>query len=195
MTDIDGNVYHTITIGTQVWMVENLKTTKYNDGTAIPLVTDNAAWRNLTTPGYCWYINNSIYKNTPYGALYNWYAVNTGKLAPTGWHVPTDSEWTVLINYLGGNSVAGGKLKDSTYWTSTNTCATNTTGFSAIPSGFRNYDGTFNNMGDYGYWWGASTAGDFIISWDCSVSDISSFLRNGNIFDYGFSIRCVKDNN
>ena len=108
VVDIDGNVYHTVTIGTQVWMVENLKTTKYNDGTAIPLVTDNTAWGALTTPGYCWYNNDSAtYKNT-YGALYNWYAVNTGKLAPTGWHVPTDSEWTVLTTYLGGQSVAGG---------------------------------------------------------------------------------------
>ena len=108
VVDIDGNVYHTVTIGTQVWMVENLKTTRYNDGTAIPLVTDGTAWAALTTPGYCWYNNDSAtYKNT-YGALYNWYAVNTGKLAPTGWHVPTDSEWTVLTTYLGGESLQAG---------------------------------------------------------------------------------------
>ena len=113
VTDIDGNVYHTVTIGTQTWMVENLKTTKYNDGTAIPLVTDSTAWLNLTTPGYCWYNNDAAtYKNT-YGALYNWFTVNTSKLAPSGWHVPTDAEWTTLITYLGGETVAGGQMKST----------------------------------------------------------------------------------
>ena len=101
VTDIDGNVYHLITIGTQVWLVENLKTTRYNDGAPIPLVTDSAAWSLLTTPGYCWY-NNDIANKNPNGALYNWFAVNTGKLAPTGWHVPTDAEWTILTTFLGG---------------------------------------------------------------------------------------------
>ncbi|MFZ4572381.1 MAG: fibrobacter succinogenes major paralogous domain-containing protein [Bacteroidales bacterium] len=109
-TDVDGNLYHSVTIGTQVWMDENLKTTKYNDGSSIPLVTDSIAWINMTTPGYCWYHNNAAaYKNT-YGALYNWYAVNTGKLAPTGWHVPTDAEWTILVAYLGGELLAGGRI-------------------------------------------------------------------------------------
>ena len=114
VTDIDGNAYHTVAIGTQVWMVENLKTTRYNDGTAIPLVTDSAVWGNLTsTPGYCWYNNDmSMYKNL-YGALYNWYAVSTEKLAPEGWHVPTNSEWGVLINYLGGDTSAGGAMKET----------------------------------------------------------------------------------
>ena len=93
--DTDGNVYHTVTIGTQVWMKENLKTTKYNDGTPIPLVAESKAWGNLSTPAYCWF-------KTKYGALYNWYTVNTGKLCPLGWHVPTDAEWTKLITYLGG---------------------------------------------------------------------------------------------
>ena len=138
VTDIDGNVYQTVTIGTQVWMVENLKTTRYIDGTAIPLDTNSSTWGGLTTPGYCWYNDSAIYGNT-YGALYNWYAVNTGKLAPAGWHVPTDSEWTVLTTYLGGETVAGGKLKDTgtTYWQSPNTGATNASGFLALPGGFR----------------------------------------------------------
>jgi uncharacterized protein (TIGR02145 family) len=100
VTDKDGNVYHTVTIGTQTWMVENLKTTKYNDGTAIPFITDNSAWANLTTPGYCWYNNDSTTYKNMYGALYNWYAVSTGNLAPKGWHVATDAEWTTLQNYL-----------------------------------------------------------------------------------------------
>jgi uncharacterized protein (TIGR02145 family) len=113
VTDKDGNVYHTITIGTQVWMVENLKTTKYNDGTDIPLVKDSATWANLTTPGYCWLYNDqTTYINTT-GALYNWYAVNTGKLAPIGWHVPSDSDFIALTKYLGGENTAGGKLKEA----------------------------------------------------------------------------------
>jgi hypothetical protein len=100
--DIDGNVYDTVTVGTQTWMVENLKTTRYNDGTAIPLVTKSVAWETLSTPGYCWYNNDESTYKAPYGALYNWYTVNTGKLCPTGWHVPGDSEWIVLIDFLGG---------------------------------------------------------------------------------------------
>ena len=98
VTDFDGNVYDTITIGTQVWMVENLRTIHYNNGTYIPNVTDST-WQKLSTGAYCWYNNNVIFKDT-YGALYNWYAVNTGKLCPTGWHVPTDDEWTTLTTYL-----------------------------------------------------------------------------------------------
>ena len=131
-TDIDGNVYHTVTIGTQIWMVENLKTTRYNDGSPIPFVTDSSSWSNLTTPGYCWYNNDTTNKNT-YGALYNWFAVNTGKLAPTGWHVPTDDEWTTLTTYLGGESIAGGKLKETgtTHWRTPNAGATNEIGFTA----------------------------------------------------------------
>ena len=113
VSDADGYVYHTVTIGAQVWMVENLKTTKYNDGTAIPLVTDSTAWAILTIPGYCWYNNDAVTYKATYGALYNWYAVNTGKLAPKGWHVPADAEWTKLITFLGGEDVAGGKMKST----------------------------------------------------------------------------------
>jgi hypothetical protein len=109
VTDIDGNIYSTVTIGTQTWMKQDLKTTRYNDGAAIPLVTDNTAWAALTTPGYCLYNNtNNADSIRTFGALYNWYAVNTGKLAPTGWHVATDAEWTTLTTYLGGTTVAGG---------------------------------------------------------------------------------------
>lgn len=100
--DVDGNVYKTVTIATQRWMAENLKTTKLNDGTSIPNVTDGKAWKNLTTPGYCWYDNDPKYYGNTYGALYNFYAVETNKLCPTGWHVPTDAEWDILIDHLGG---------------------------------------------------------------------------------------------
>ena len=166
VTDIDGNVYHTVTIGTQVWMVENLKTTKYNDGTAIPLVTDVTSWSNLTTPGYCWYNNDATAYKTTYGALYNWFTVNTGKLAPTGWHVPTDGEWTTLTSYLGGENVAGGKMKstgtieDGTgLWHDPNIGATNESGFSGVPACGRNCDGRFANIGKDGIWWNASEYG------------------------------------
>ena len=133
ITDIDGNTYKTVTIGTQTWMAENLKVTKYNDGIAIPNVTDNTAWRELTTGALCDYGNTPSNSET-YGKLYNWHAVNTGKLCPTGWHVPSDAEWTELTDYLGGTSVAGDKLKEtgSTHWSNLRTGATNETGFTAL---------------------------------------------------------------
>jgi uncharacterized protein (TIGR02145 family) len=194
ITDIDGNNYNTVTIGTKIWMAENLKTSKYNDGTSIPLVTGSSAWFNLTTPGYCWYDNDAAtYKNT-YGALYNWYTVYTGKLCPTGWHVPTDAEWTTLENYLGGSSVVGGKLKANTLWDSPNTGATNESGFTALPSGCRFGDGTFSNAGKIGFWWSA-TAEDFD---NTAVSRIMQY-NFSNVFSelnykpYGFSVRCIKD--
>jgi uncharacterized protein (TIGR02145 family) len=194
-SDIDGNVYHTVVIGSQEWMVENLKTTKYNDGTAIPLVTDGTEWNNLTTPGYCWYNNDAAtYKNT-YGALYNWYSVNMGKLAPTGWHVPTDSDWSTLGTYLGGDAVAGGKLKEvgTTHWNSPNTGATNETGFSALPGGSCG-GGNFVNVGIFGNWWSATENGASI-AYSRSLS-CSSFTL-GYWWNYnkncGFSVRCVRD--
>lgn len=193
--DIDGNVYKTIKIGTQTWMVENLKTTKLNDGTAIPLVTDNAAWTALTTPGYCWN-NNTIANKAAYGALYNWYAVNTGKLAPTGWHVPTDAEWTTLATYLGGLSVAGGKLKEVglANWQTPNTGATNETGFSGLPSGYRPINGVFYSIGTFGTWW-SSTANDAISSWFRYVYNRGADMtRKIDAKTYGFSVRCLRDN-
>jgi hypothetical protein len=120
--DIDGNVYKTVTIGKQVWMAENLKTSKYNDGRAIPLVTDNTAWEALNTPAYCWYDNDESANKTKCGALYNWFAVNTNKLCPTGWHVPNDREWTNLPPLSGGYRYADGTfyyIKDYSYWWTT----------------------------------------------------------------------------
>jgi len=196
----DGEVYKYKLIGTQVWMIENLRATKYNDGTAIPLVTDNTAWSNLTTPGYCWYNNDAAtYKNT-YGALYNWFTVNTGKLAPTGWHVPTDAEWTTLTTYLGGES-AGGKLKSTGtieagtgLWYSPNTGATNESGFTAVPAGSRIYDdGAFGDVGYNGYWWSSSESNTGYAWFRYLYYDYSGVYG----FDYfksnGFSVRCVRD--
>lgn len=192
-TDYDNNNYSIVEIGTQVWMAENLKTTKYNNGNEIPLVTSNTEWAGLTTPGYCWN-NNDAATYATYGALYNWYTVNTSKLCPTGWHVPTDLEWTILITYLGGESVAGGKLKE------TGTIgATNESGFTALPSGYRYDNGTFYYIGhvlDLGAWWSATKL-------DASNPIMSSawyrFLINSNpnLLFYnlaaGLSVRCLKD--
>ena len=188
-TDIDGNLYHTVIIGSKIWMVENLKTTKYNDGTAIPLVTDQLAWHNLTTPGYCWYNNDAAtYKNT-YGALYNWYTVNTGNLAPAGWHIATDSEWNM------GQSI-GGSLKDTgtAHWLSPNTGATNSSGFAALPGGHRYMsDGNFNGIGSNGDWW-SSTAYDAANSWESGMSSSNAYLnRTHNLNANGYSVRCVKN--
>ena len=198
VTDIDGNVYNTVTIGTQVWMKENLKNIKYNDGIAIPLVTVNSAWAALTTPGYCWYNNDAASYKATYGAMYNWYTVNTGKLCPTGWHVPTDSEWTTLTTYLGGESVAGGKLKETgtTHWQSPNTGATNESGFTALPGGQRNHNGTFWVVGSDGNWW-SSTEISTNDAWFRYMSYLYSYVGKESWGFYkqeGFSVRCLKNN-
>jgi uncharacterized protein (TIGR02145 family) len=199
--DDDGNVYQTIGIGAQVWMAENLKTTKYNDGTPIPNITDNAAWAAaLRTGAY------SDYSNTPdsattYGRLYNWFAVDTtfngGKnICPTSWHVPTDEEWTTLTEYLGGDSVAGGKLKESgtIHWTAPNTDATNETVFTALPGGMRHSDGAYNDIGSEGYWWSStrywSGAGPF---WTMSFNSTNFSRVLTRYWLTGYSVRCVSD--
>jgi len=195
--DADGNTYHTVTIGTQEWMVENLKTTKYSDGTAIPLVTDNTDWSDLSTPGYCYYNNdNATYKNV-YGALYNFYTISTGKLCPTGWHVPTDSEWTTLITFVGGENVAGGKLKElgTAHWNSPNTGAINENGFTALPGGSRDRsNGTFSGVGSSGYWWSSTVVGgtDAYIRLMTSTGEGVSRYRTIGMKG-GRSVRCVKD--
>jgi uncharacterized protein (TIGR02145 family) len=158
LMDVEGNVYKTVKIGNQVWMAENLKTTKNNDNSDIPLVSNRLEWLNISIPGYCWYDNDEANNKATYGALYNWFTVNTGKLCPTGWHVPNEREWIKLTDYLGGANVAGGKLKESgtTHWESPNESATNESGFAALPGGFRFGDGGFSNYGTNGYWWGSS---------------------------------------
>jgi len=193
--DIDGNVYNTETIGTQVWMAENLKSTKYNDGIAIPLVDDDQAWGVLTTPGCCWYNKDAIANKNTYGALYNWYAVNTNKLCPRDWHVSTDAEWTTLTTYLGSEKVAGGKLKETgtTHWEKHNNGAANLTGFTALPGGYRNNHGAFANIGFFGFWWSAT---EYVptAAWcrtiGCAGSDV---LRIFSLKKIGYSVRCIKD--
>ncbi len=194
ITDKDENVYRTIQIGDQVWMAENLKTTKYNDGTPIPPVTGNTIWSNLTTPGYCWYDNDQSTYGETYGALYNWYTVETGNVCPEGWHVPTDGEWTELID-LGGQGVAGGKLKEAgtTHWNSPNTGATNETGFTALPGGNRDDQGEFLGAGFHGHWW-SSTGDNTGDAWyRCMLYVYSEVGRGVSSKQGGFSVRCVKD--
>jgi uncharacterized protein (TIGR02145 family) len=197
VTDIDGNVYHTVINGNQVWMAENLKTTRYCNGDPIPNVIDDAAWFNLTSDAYCNYDNNPDNANV-YGRLYNWYTVSDNrKLAPEGWHIPTDTEWKTLIDYLGGFNVAGGKLKETgtSHWNSPNTGATNEYGFSSLPGGYRNPDGPFQHKGNIGFWWTATLDNTFSnrawrLSW---VNLYITVDRNSYYMMGGFSIRCVKD--
>jgi uncharacterized protein (TIGR02145 family) len=195
VTDVEDNTYSTIQIGTQTWMAENLKTTKYNDGNAIPNITDNTSWDALTSPAYAWYDNNIANKVT-YGALYNWYAVETGKLCPVGWHVPTDAQLTQLTNYVGGESVAGGKLKEmgTTHWISPNEGATDEYGFAALPGGDRLLNGVFYSIGAIGSWW-SSTDTLSIYAWHRFVWN--NEIRFSRIYDSktnGISVRCIKDN-
>lgn len=195
MTDQEGNTYKTLPIGTQTWMVRNLKTTKYNDGTLIPIVTDVDAWDNLSTPACCWQ-NNDPTRKVTYGVLYNWYAVNTGKLCPAGWHVPGDVEWTQLTDYLGGENIAGGKLKESGYshWYSPNTGATNETNFKALPGGDR-LDGPnalFGNLGEKGGWWTTASSDGFAVSrlmYDHTNYVQKTFYPKKS----GLSVRCLRN--
>ncbi len=192
VTDVDGNVYHSITIGTQVWMASNLKVTHNRNGVAIPNVTDSTQWSNDTTAAYCSY-NNDAQMTVTYGRLYNWYAVaNANNLAPTGWHVASDSEWTVLTTFLGTSP--GGKLKETglTHWTSPNTGATNSSGFTALPGADRSYIGQFHNLGIYGLFWTSSQSGgngiDRILD-NTSANVYSINYPKGN----AFAVRCVKN--
>ena len=195
-TDGDNNNYPVVEIGTQVWMEENLKTTKYNDETSIPLVTDKTAWANLSIPGYCWYNNDATTNKIIYGALYNWYTVNTGKLCSTGWHVPTKDEWATPATYLGGESIAGGKLKETgtSHWLSPNTGANNTSGFTALPGGYRYTAGEFDFVGMNGFWWSANESNtDWAYDRELD-NDNSYYWFFNDPKKAGFSVRCIKDN-
>lgn len=195
ISDIEGNVYPIVTIGTQVWMAKNLATTRYNDNFSIPLVSDNNAWYNLSTPGFCWYSNSKAMYGDTYGGLYNWYAVNTGLLCPTGWHIPTEADWTTLVNHLGGVNSSGGALKEpgTSHWTTPNTGATNASGFTALPGGSRFDFGVFGNNGTYGHFWTA-TEDDSLNAWNRYLHyTMSSVAQSSVLKRNGFSVRCIKD--
>lgn len=192
--DIDGNVYHTKKIGSQVWTIENLKTTRLNDGTAIELVTDDNSWSSKSTGAYCFFDNDASNKSD-YGALYNWYAAGSNKLAPKGWHIPTLDEWTTLINYLGGSEVAGGKLKEVglAHWSSPNAEATNSSGFTALPGGYRYIEGQFVNMHSFGYWWTSTTYDNENAYYIDMRRDYGSTESQIIVEGSGFSVKCIKN--
>ena len=196
MTGNDGKTYKTIIIGGQEWMAENLKETKYRDGSAIPDVTNNTAWIGLSTGARCAYDNNETTANT-YGYLYNWFAVNDSRnIAPAGWHVPTHAEWTTLIDYLGGLAAAGGKLKETgtSHWASPNTGATDESHFTALPAGHRSQvDGLSKNIGLLTYFWSATI--QFSTNAYTRRMDAGSTMVPGYAFNkkLGYSIRLVKD--
>jgi uncharacterized protein (TIGR02145 family) len=204
--DIDGNEYHTVTIGNQTWMIENLKATHFADSTSIPLIADSAAWRNLKTPGYCWYNNDSIQFNTTYGALYNWYAVNSGKLAPRGWHVATEAEWATLesnvTKYLYTSGSLSKILAAKTNWISSTATGAignvltinNSSGFNALPGGLReNNKRTFHAMDSTGAWWTSTNKSDTTSLSLMMRCDFNSVDRINKHKWKGLSVRCIKD--
>ncbi len=198
--DIDGNIYKTVGIGTQIWLAENLKVTRFTDGTQIPCITENNDWKrgSLKTPGYCWYANDSINNKTVYGALYNYYAVEKGSLCPTGWHVPSKNDWITLAKYLGGTDVAGGKLKESSgnFWKSPNNCFVNNNDFDALPGGYRkSLLGDYFDIGINGYWWtstSSSTSDSHVYMF--SMTYDNTYLKSNQRYkNEGLSVRCIKD--
>jgi len=194
VTDYDGNVYPTVKIFTQTWMAENLKTSRLNDGKMITLVPDSWNWDFLDEPKRCYYNNYGNAYRDVYGQLYNQYAVRSGKLCPVGWHVPTLSDWGTLIGYLGTESTAGGKLKESgtEHWLSPNSGADNSSGFTALPGGMRTSDGTFTGIGSLGIWWiDNNTAG--ALNLEVFYNKSYTFFQGYTKY-YGLSVRCIKDN-
>ena len=197
--DIDGNVYKTVQIGTQLWFAENLKTSKYNDGSPLPNIPDKSQWQNNTTGAWCYYDNDES-NNAIYGKLYNWYAVSkttngNKNVCPTGWHVPTDAEWTVLTDYLGGYDLAGGKMKEvgTTNWRSPNTEATNTSLFTGLPGGYRDYNGNYKVIGYGGSWW-SSKESDTLNAWGRSLDYFhGDAYRSSSGKGNGLSVRCLRD--
>ena len=193
--DADQNNYKTVSIGAQTWMVENLKTTKYRNGESIVNVSVGTSWSALSTGAWCNYNNDAAY-DTKYGKLYNWYAINDNRnIAPIGWHVPYDAEWTTLSNYLGGTTITGSKLMETgtVNWAATNTKATNETGFTALGGGIRYTDGTFTGLNNWGNWW-SSTSDNLSSSINRTVysGDNQFWVGSANKL-FGVSIRCLKD--
>ena len=185
----------TVSVCNQVWMTKNLDVATYRNGDSIPQVTDPTQWVNLTTGAWCYY-NNDAANGSIYGKLYNWYAVNDSRgLAPTGYHVSSDAEWTSLSTCLGGDSLAGGKIKEAGFmhWLNPNTGATNSSGITGLPAGCRDFDGSFNYISSYGIWW-SSTEDDTTYSWAHNVYNSDGvLLRFNDLKLLGFSVRCLKD--
>ncbi|MCK4813368.1 MAG: fibrobacter succinogenes major paralogous domain-containing protein, partial [Candidatus Marinimicrobia bacterium] len=194
--DFDGNLYSAIKIGNQIWMAENLKTTHYANGDTIPDGSGEANISGQVDPEYWFAYNNDTNNVYTYGRLYTWYTViNSANICPDGWRVPSDADWTQLTDYLGGPSIAGGKLKETgtTHWNSPNTGAINETGFTALPDGYRYFNGAFNYIGTYGYWW-ASTELNASSAWNINMDyDNAGTKRSFNNKKFGLSVRCIMD--
>lgn len=193
--DIDGNKYHTITIGRQIWMADNLKVERFRNGDLIQNLKNGTEWENTTDPAYC-YFRNEKKRNKSYGKLYNWHAVNDSRgLCPKGWHIPSDDEWQLLSDFLGGNEVAGDKMKaiGFKYWAEPNPGATNQSGFTALPCGGRDEYGEFITDKYGGHWW-STTADGSVDIWIRSIYfGYGSILRDSYHKNSGFSVRCVKN--
>jgi uncharacterized protein (TIGR02145 family) len=183
-----------VQIGTQVWMTKNLNVSRYRNGDPIPQVTDLSIWVNLTSGAWCYYANNSS-NGVVYGKLYNWYAVNDPRgLAPVGYHIPSDAEWSILTIFLGGENVAGGKMKATTLWDSPNTAATNSSGFSGLPSGLVNPFGQFYGIGSTSYWWSTSLDSNMVNARYRYLENNTGRVSQGTAGkNRGFSVRCIKD--
>ncbi len=190
VTDIDGNVYQTLTIGTQVWMVENLKVKHYRNGDEILNVTDNVDWASSSTGAYCYY-DNDINNSNIYGCIYNWFAVDDiRKIAPVGWHVPKDEEWQTLINFLGGESISGDEMKNTSGWNNEGN-GNNKSNFSVLPGGYRSVE--FFDLGNYAGFW-SSTMIDITSSYSRGLDlNNKAVFRYEDAKEYGLSVRCVKD--
>jgi uncharacterized protein (TIGR02145 family) len=193
VNDIDGNIYPTVLIGNQWWMAENLKTAHFADGSQITNITFNTEWLALSTAAWCNYQNNAS-NDLIYGKLYNWFTVaDPQNVCPTGWHVPTDIEWTILTDNLGGLSVAGGKMKSISGWSSPNTAATNESGFSGLPGGFRSDGAYFYSFGNYGNWWSSTESSTENAWYRYLLYFNDNANRNVNNKQDGHSVRCLRD--
>jgi len=181
-----------VKIGTQTWTSKNLDVTTYRNGDKIPQVQDANAWEKLTTGAWCYY-ENKAENGTKYGKLYNWYAVMDARgLAPKGYHIPTDKEWTMLTDYLGGDSIAGAKMKRRSGWKN-NGNGTNASGFAGLPGGYRSYDGYFSNVGANGYWWSSSESDTYDAWYRYLYSNNGNVYRSSAYKQNGFSVRCLRD--
>lgn len=188
--------YPVVWICCNPWMTKNLDVSTYRNGDPIPQVTDPAAWAALTTGAYCYYNNDSATYAAVYGKLYNWYAVNDPRgLAPEGWHIPTDFEWTTLGNCLGGDGLAGGPMKEigTTHWTTPNTGATNLSGFTALPGGYRYSYGVFTNIGLWGAWWSSTLYDSVSARYSYTENNTDNLTRTWTNKKIGFSVRCLRD--
>jgi uncharacterized protein (TIGR02145 family) len=195
LKDADGNIYKTKKIGKQIWMAENLRTTRYNDGSLITKVTDNTAWKNVKGQGFCWYNNDSVTYSVPYGALYNWYAVSNSKLCPVGWHVATDKEFGILDTLCGTEVSAGAKLKEAgtDHWKTPNTGADNSTGFTGLPGGSRDQNGSYSGLTEIGHYWTStsfSAANAWLWYFYFSNPTVGHYNNDKR---YGYSVRCTKN--